>query len=71
MSILQLLIVISQRQGHNQLIFQVDFKVGVLQASLLKSTGSFENHLGDLKLEGFSLTFSLAEYDMKVNVALR
>ncbi|KAF5355629.1 hypothetical protein D9756_003767 [Leucocoprinus leucothites] len=59
------------RPDHHQLIFQVDFKVGVLQASLFKSASSSEKPLGDLKLEGFALTFGLAEYDMKVNVQLR
>ncbi|KXN90021.1 Vacuolar protein sorting-associated protein 13 [Leucoagaricus sp. SymC.cos] len=45
--------------------------VGVLQASLFRSVSSSEKPLGDLKLEGFSLTFGLAEHDMKVNVQLR
>lgn len=60
----------SQRDYHQQL-FQLNFKVGVLQASLFKSTGNSERALGDLKLEGFALSFEMAKYVMKVNVQLR
>jgi vacuolar protein sorting-associated protein 13A/C len=60
-----------QQQGYHQLLFHVDFKVGVLQASLFKSVASSEKPLGGLKLEGFSLMFGLAEHNMNVNVQLR
>ncbi|KAF9453814.1 vacuolar protein sorting-associated protein 13 [Macrolepiota fuliginosa MF-IS2] len=56
---------------HHQQLFRIDFRVGLLQASLFKSASASERRLGDLKLEGFALTFGLAEYDMKVNVQLR
>jgi len=68
--LLSFLIVIVQRPEHHQLL-HVDFKVGILQMSLSKSVDLSEKPLGDLKLEGFVLTFDLADNDMKVNTQLR
>ena len=56
----------------HQHIFELDFKVDTLRASISKSSpDGVDKSLGDLDLEGFSLSFALAKYDMTVDVNLR
>jgi vacuolar protein sorting-associated protein 13A/C len=56
----------------HQHIFELDFKVDKLRAVVSKSTADgIDKPLGDLHLEGFSLAFAVAKYDMKVDVNLR
>ncbi|KDR84988.1 hypothetical protein GALMADRAFT_233521 [Galerina marginata CBS 339.88] len=54
-----------------QHVFELDFKVDKLRAVISKSsTDGTEKPLGDLHLEGFSLAFALAKYDMEVDINL-
>jgi vacuolar protein sorting-associated protein 13A/C len=43
----------------------------MLQASLFKSGPLSEKRLGDLRLEGFALTFGMTDYVMQVGVQLQ
>jgi vacuolar protein sorting-associated protein 13A/C len=55
-----------------QHIFELDFKVDTLRTSIYKSsTDGVDNPLGDLDLEGFALSFTLAKYNMTVDINLR
>jgi vacuolar protein sorting-associated protein 13A/C len=55
-----------------QHIFELDFQVEKLRAVISKSgTDGIEKPLGDLHLEGFSLSFALAKFEMKVDVKLK
>ncbi|KAJ7487596.1 vacuolar protein sorting-associated protein 13 [Mycena galericulata] len=56
----------------HQHIFELNFQVDILRASLAK-TGSdgAERPLGDVTFQRFALVFALAKYDMKVDVNLR
>ncbi|KAK7064233.1 hypothetical protein R3P38DRAFT_3417731, partial [Favolaschia claudopus] len=56
----------------HQHIFELDFQVDTLRASLTK-TGSdgVEKPLGDVDLQRFGLIFALAKFDMRVDVNLR
>ncbi|KIM48205.1 hypothetical protein M413DRAFT_439924 [Hebeloma cylindrosporum] len=54
-----------------QHIFELNFQVEKLRAVISKSgTDGVEKPLGDLHLEGFSLSFALAKFEMKVEVKL-
>jgi len=54
-----------------QHIFEIDFKVENLRAVVSKSsTDGLDKRLGDLHLEGFLLSFSLAKYVMNVDINL-
>jgi vacuolar protein sorting-associated protein 13A/C len=56
----------------HQHIFELDFKVDTLRASISKSgTDGVDKPLGDLDLEGFALSFALAKYNMTVDINLR
>lgn len=58
--------------GLHQHIFEFDFQVDTLGASISKSTSDGgETLLGDVVFERFALSFVLAKYDMKVKVHLR
>ncbi|KAJ7786305.1 vacuolar protein sorting-associated protein 13 [Mycena metata] len=61
-----------QRPELHQHIFELNFQVDTLRASLAK-TGSdgIEKPLGDVELRRFALLFALAKFDMKVDVNLR
>ncbi|KAJ6604648.1 vacuolar protein sorting-associated protein 13 [Mycena vulgaris] len=61
-----------QRPELHQHIFELNFQVDNLRASLAK-TGSdgTEKPLGDVTFQRFALTFALAKFDMKVDVNLR
>ncbi|KAJ7038206.1 vacuolar protein sorting-associated protein 13 [Mycena alexandri] len=61
-----------QRPELHQHIFELNFQVDTLRASLAK-TGSdgVEKPLGDVELRRFALLFALAKFDMKVDVNLR
>ncbi|KAJ7169902.1 vacuolar protein sorting-associated protein 13 [Mycena filopes] len=61
-----------QRPELHQHIFELNFQVDTLRASLAK-TGSdgVEKPLGDVELQRFALLFALAKFDMKVDVNLR
>ena len=53
-------------------MFEIDFKVDKLGVLMSKAaTEGTDNPLGNLYLEGFSLYFELAKYDMKVDINLR
>ncbi|KAF8898743.1 hypothetical protein BD779DRAFT_1795358 [Infundibulicybe gibba] len=55
-----------------QHIFELDFQVDNLKASISRSTGDgHERKLGDVSFNHFVLAFALAKFDMKVNVNLR
>ncbi|TFK30442.1 vacuolar protein sorting-associated protein vps13 [Coprinopsis marcescibilis] len=61
----------SEPQIH-QGIFQLEFRVGVLRASIWKTNADGEeNPLGDLALEDFALFFNLYKYHMSVDLTLR
>ena len=61
-----------QRPQLRQHIFELNFQVDNLQASLSKSDGnSNEKPLGDVTFDHFALTFAMAKYDMNVDVNLR
>lgn len=56
----------------HQHLFELDFKVDTLRASISKSsTDGVDKPLGDLDLEGFSLSFALTKYNMTVDTNLR
>ncbi|KAJ7706184.1 vacuolar protein sorting-associated protein 13 [Mycena rosella] len=61
-----------QRPELHQHIFELNFQVDNLKASLAK-TGSdgAERPLGDVTFQRFALLFALAKFDMKVDVNLR
>ncbi|TFK41159.1 vacuolar protein sorting-associated protein vps13 [Crucibulum laeve] len=62
----------SGRPELRQHIFELNFRVGNLRASVFKSGfDGVEKPLGDLCLERFSLALALAKYDMHVDVSLR
>ncbi|KAF8168100.1 vacuolar protein sorting-associated protein 13 [Crassisporium funariophilum] len=62
----------SERPELRQHIFELDFNVEALRATISKSGwDGVDKTLGELHLEGFSLTFTLAKYDMNVDVNLR
>ena len=55
-----------------QHVFELDFKVDTLRTSISKSsTDGVDSSLGDLDLEGFALSFTLAKYNMTVDINLR
>jgi vacuolar protein sorting-associated protein 13A/C len=55
-----------------QHIFELNFQVDSLQASLSKSDGNGnEKPLGDVTFDHFALAFAMAKYDMNVDVNLR
>ncbi|KIM85199.1 hypothetical protein PILCRDRAFT_817197 [Piloderma croceum F 1598] len=55
-----------------QHIFELNFQVDSLQASLSKSDGNGnEKPLGDVTFDHFVLAFAMAKYDMNVDVNLR
>jgi vacuolar protein sorting-associated protein 13A/C len=55
-----------------QHLFELDFRVDSLRASVSKSsTDGVDKPLGDLDLEGFALSFALAKYNMTVDINLR
>jgi hypothetical protein len=55
-----------------QHVFELDFKVDTLRTCISKSsTDGVDNSLGDLDLEGFALSFTLAKYNMTVDINLR
>ncbi|PPQ64275.1 hypothetical protein CVT24_008413 [Panaeolus cyanescens] len=57
--------------ANRQHTFEVDFKVDKLRATVSKSSSEgTEKRLGHLQLDGFSLTFALAKYDMDVDITL-
>src|ERR1700734_2364840 len=61
-----------QRPQLRQHIFELNFHVDNLQASLSKSDGNdSEKPLGDVTFDHFALSFAMAKYDMKVDVNLR
>jgi vacuolar protein sorting-associated protein 13A/C len=56
----------------HQHIFELNFQVDELRASLSKSTAEgTENLLGEVSLGQFGLDFTLAKYDMHVDINLR
>lgn len=56
----------------HQPIFEVDFRVVKLKATISKSgADGAENLLGEVSLDGFALAFALAQYDMKAVVKLQ
>jgi vacuolar protein sorting-associated protein 13A/C len=55
-----------------QRIFELNFKVQKLRAVISRSgIDGVDKPLGDLHLEGFSLAFTLSQYDMNVDLNLR
>ena len=55
-----------------QHIFELDFHVDSLRATISKITSEdVEKPLGDISFERFMLGFALAKYDMKVDINLR
>ena len=55
-----------------QHVFELDFKVDTLRTCISKSSiDGVDNLLGDLDLEGFALSFTLAKYNMMVDINLR
>jgi vacuolar protein sorting-associated protein 13A/C len=55
-----------------QHVFELDFKVDTLRTCISKSsTDGIDTSLGDLDLEGFALSFTLAKYNMTVDINLR
>ncbi|PPQ80804.1 hypothetical protein CVT25_001929 [Psilocybe cyanescens] len=61
----------SEHPELRQHIFELDFKVEKLRAMVSRSTADgVDKPLGNLHLEGFSLSFALAKYDMKVDINL-
>ncbi|KAF8974033.1 vacuolar protein sorting-associated protein 13 [Flammula alnicola] len=61
----------SEHPELRQHIFELDFKVEKLRAVISKSTvDNVDKPLGDLHLEGFSLSFALTKYDMTVDINL-
>ncbi|KAF7306925.1 hypothetical protein MIND_00485000 [Mycena indigotica] len=61
-----------QRPEIHQHIFELNFRVDNLQASLSKSThDGIEKPLGEVELKRFALMFALAKFDMKVDVNLQ
>lgn len=64
--------ILLQRPQLRQHIFELNFQVDKLRASLSKSDGNGgEKPLGDVTFDNFALAFALAKYDMKVDVNLR
>lgn len=64
--------ILFQHPEWHQHIFEVDFRVEKLGALVSKtSVDGVDKPLGNLHLEGFSLSFALAKYDMKVDINLR
>ncbi|KAL0951191.1 hypothetical protein HGRIS_007919 [Hohenbuehelia grisea] len=64
----------SNRAELHQHIFEFNFQVGTLGASISKSTGNGkgpERLLGSVSLDRFNLAFALAKFDMRVDVNLR
>lgn len=62
----------SKHPEWRQHIFEFDFKVDKLGVLMSKATTEgIDKPLGNLYLEGFSLYFELAKYDMKVDINLR
>ncbi|KDQ63547.1 hypothetical protein JAAARDRAFT_29565 [Jaapia argillacea MUCL 33604] len=62
----------AERLDLHQHIFEFNFQVEKLRVSLSKSSpDGNESPVGDLGLEGFSLAFALAKFDMKVDVNLK
>jgi vacuolar protein sorting-associated protein 13A/C len=59
-----------QDRAIHQKNFELDFRVEALFASIAKVQGEIEKPLGSLSFNRFSLGFSLAKYDMKVDVKL-
>lgn len=56
----------------HQRIFEFDFAVEKVQASLFKvQAGQKDLHLADAVLEGFGLEFALKKFDMSVELFLR
>lgn len=61
-----------QRPQLRQHVFELNFQVDNLQASLCKSDGNdSEKPLGNVTFDHFALSFAMARYDMKVDVNLR
>ncbi|KAF7339474.1 hypothetical protein MSAN_02161700 [Mycena sanguinolenta] len=61
-----------QRPELHQHIFELNFQVDNLRASLAKTTNDgVEKALGDVELQRFGLFFALAKFDMKVDLNLR
>jgi vacuolar protein sorting-associated protein 13A/C len=61
-----------QRPQLRQHIFELNFQVNNLQASLFKSdSNGNEKPLGDVTFDHFALAFTMAKYDMNVDVNLR
>ncbi|KAJ7071032.1 vacuolar protein sorting-associated protein 13 [Mycena amicta] len=61
-----------RRPEIHQHIFEVNFRVDNLRASLSKSgNDGVEKPLGDVELKRFALMFALAKFDMKVDVNLQ
>lgn len=61
-----------QRPELRQHIFELNFQVDNLRATISKSTPEgVEKPLGDVSFERFALVFALAQYDMKVDINLR
>jgi vacuolar protein sorting-associated protein 13A/C len=60
-----------KRHRLRQHIFELNFQVDNLQASLSKHGNNGEKPLGDVTFDHFALTFAMAKYDMNVDVNLR
>lgn len=55
----------------HQRIFELDFEVDELRASLAKTgEDGIENSLGNVSFKDFALKFGLAKFDMRVDVHL-
>ena len=63
--------IIAQRPELRQHIFELNFRVDELKASLFKTVGGTEKLLGNVSFDQFALAFALAKYDMQVDVNLR
>lgn len=62
---------IAQRPELRQHIFELNFRVDELKASLFKTVDGTEKLLGNVSFDQFALAFAMAKYDMQVDVNLR